>query len=101
MIKVKIIKEENLISKIEIKGHSLYAVYGKDIVCAGVSTMVITTVNAIIRYQEKSISYNQDEGYVFLVVNEHDRVIDLLLENLISLLKELEKQYPKNIKINE
>ena len=101
MIKVKIIKESNLISKIEIKGHSLYAAHGHDIVCAGVSTMVVTTVNAIIRYQEMSISYDQDEGYVLLVVNDHDRVIDLLLENLVSLLKELEVQYPKNIKINE
>ncbi len=101
MIKVKITKDENLVSKLEIKGHSLYAAYGKDIVCASVSTMVITTVNAIIRYQENSITYNQDEGYVYIVVKEHDKVVDLLLENLISLLKELETQYPRNVKINE
>ena len=101
MIKVKITKEKGLISKIEIKGHALYEVYGKDIVCAGVSTMVVTTVNAIIRYDKEVLSYNQDEGYVCLVVKKHDRVVDLLLENLISLLKELEIQYPKNVKINE
>jgi hypothetical protein len=101
MIKIKINKEKDLISKIEIKGHSLYDEYGKDIVCASVSTMVITTINAIIRYDSNSVSYDKDEGYVNIVVNTHSKVIDLLLDNLISLLKELEMQYPKNVKINE
>ena len=43
MIKVEI---EN--NKIEIKGHANYDDYGKDIVCASVSSIVITTINAII-----------------------------------------------------
>ncbi len=101
MIKVKITKENDLISKIEMKGHSGYDVSGKDIVCAGASTIIITTINAIISYDEKSISYNQDEGYVLVDVNKHDKIVDLLLENAISLLKELETQYKNNIKIYE
>lgn len=101
MIKIKIEKKNNLISKIEIKGHSGYDSCGRDIVCAGVSTMTITTVNAIIRYDENSITYNQDEGYVEIVVNKHSEVVDMLLENLVSLLVELEEQYKKYVKINE
>lgn len=101
MIKVHIKKESELILSIEIKGHSGYDEMGRDIVCASVSTMTITTVNAIIRYDDKSLSYNQDEGYVKLVVLKHSSVVDLLLENLVSLLKELETQYKKYIKINE
>jgi len=101
MIKINIKKENDLISNIEIKGHSGYDVSGRDIVCASVSTMTITTVNAIIRYDENSISYNQDEGYVNIVILKHSSVVDMLLENLISLFKELEIQYKKNIKINE
>lgn len=101
MIKVHIKKESELISSIEIKGHSGYDEMGRDIVCASVSTMTITTVNAIIRYDDQSLSYNQDEGYVKLVVLKHSSVVDLLLENLVSLLKELETQYKKYIKINE
>lgn len=101
MIKINIKKENDLISNIEIKGHSGYDVMGRDIVCASVSTMTITTVNAIIRYDEESISYNQDEGYVNIVILKHSSVVDMLLENLISLFKELEMQYKKNIKINE
>ena len=101
MIKIKIEKENNLISKIEMKGHSGYDVSGKDIVCAGASTIIITTLNAIIRYNEEAISYNQDEGYVEVIIKKHDNVVDILLENAISLRKELETQYKNNVKIYE
>jgi hypothetical protein len=101
MIKVHITKENDLISILEMKGHSGYDTLGRDIVCAGASTIIITTINAIIRYDENAISYNQDEGYVKVEVHNHSQVVDLLLENAVSLLKELETQYKKNIKINE
>ncbi len=101
MIKIKLEKENDQIKKVQIKGHSGYDEYGRDIVCASVSTMTITTINAIIRYDESSISYNQDEGLVNLVVLKHSEVVDLLLENLISLFKELEEQYKKYVKIYE
>ena len=43
MIKIKILKDY-----IEVKGHANYDDFGKDIVCASVSSIVITTVNAIV-----------------------------------------------------
>lgn len=101
MIKIKIKKDNDQINEVEIKGHSGYDEFGRDIVCASVSTMTITTINAIIRYDEESISYNQDEGLVKLVVLKHSEVVDMLLLNLISLLKELEEQYSKYVKIYE
>ena len=59
MIKIKFDKD-----KISIKGHSGYDVIGKDIVCASVSSIVITSINAIIRIDGKAISYKQDEGFI-------------------------------------
>lgn len=100
MIKVNISKNDN-ISKIEIKGHSGYDVSGKDIVCASVSSIVITSVNAIIRMDEEAISYKEDEGYVEVIVNKHSKEINILLDNMISLLKELEQSYEKYIKVYE
>lgn len=100
MISVKVIKN-NSISKIEISGHSLYDVSGKDIVCASVSSIVITSVNAIIRMDAGSISYVEDEGYVEVIVNKHSKEVDILLDNMISLLKELEQNYKKFIKVYE
>lgn len=86
-------------NKISIKGHSGYDVIGKDIVCASVSSIVITSINAIIRIDEKAIFYKQDEGFIEVEVLKHSDIIDLLISNMVELLKQLEKQYKKYIKI--
>ena len=100
MIKVNVTNNNGLVEKISIKGHAMYDDYGKDIVCASVSTMVITTVNAISRFEQNDITCNQDDGFVEIVINTHNSITDTLIDNLIDLLKELEQQYNKNLKIN-
>ena len=100
MIKVKIEKKD-YIEKIEIKGHANFNEYGKDIVCASVSSILITTVNAIISFNEKAISYEEKEGYTKIDVLINDQVTQTLLQNMINLFEELENQYQKNIKITK
>lgn len=92
MIKVEIKKDI-----ISIKGHSLYDESGKDIVCASVSSMVITTVNALVNLN-CNIDYTNNDGVVIKVL-EHSKITDTLIDNLIDLLSELEFQYPKYINI--
>lgn len=99
MIKVSIKKNDSVISNITIVGHSGYDVSGKDIVCAGVSSIVITTVNAIIKIDEDSISYTKNDGFIELNIIKHTKIIDLLIDNMLSLLKEMENEYNKYIKI--
>ncbi len=94
MIKIKFDKD-----KISIKGHSGYDVIGKDIVCASVSSIVITSINAIIRIDGKAISYKQDEGFIEINILKHSEIVDLLILNMKELLKELQIQYDKYIKI--
>ena len=99
MIKVNVNKKDNQIDSIVLSGHAMYDDYGKDIVCASVSSIVITTVYAIIRINNDAIEYRQDDDLV-ITIKLHDKVTDLLIENMLELLTELEKQYKKNIKIN-
>ena len=94
MIKINISKDE-----ITVKGHSGYSEEGSDIVCASVSSILITTVNALISIDEDCISYKEDDGYLNLKINKHNEIIDKLINNMINLLKELEVQYKKNIEI--
>lgn len=96
MIKVDIKKDSIVIS-----GHAGYSDKGYDIVCAAVSTLAISTVNAIIRFDGSSIEYEEKDGYLKIHILKHTRETDVLIENMFDLLKELEKQYNKNIKINE
>lgn len=98
MIKVNI-KKTNSINEIRIDGHSGYDEMGKDIVCAAVSSIVITTVNAILKIDEKSLEYVQDESLT-ITIKKHTKTIDLLIENMLDMLRELEEQYSENISIN-
>lgn len=93
MIKISI-KEKQII----IKGHANYDELGKDIVCASVSSMVITTVNAILRIDSDAIKYSDDNGVTIDII-KNDEITNKLINNLIDLLEELEKQYPKYIEI--
>ena len=94
MIKISLLKDQ-----IIIKGHANYAEYGNDIVSASVSSIAITTINAILRFDSNNISYIEKDGYLEINIINHTKEVDILLTNMIELFKELEKQY-KNIKIN-
>ena len=98
MIKIKVIKNDNQINSIEIKGHAGYGKYCRDIVCAAVSSIVTTTINGLLRLDDKCLTY-KDDNDLFVVILKHDHTIDVLLENMIELLKELERNYKKYIKI--
>ncbi|MDD2434992.1 MAG: ribosomal-processing cysteine protease Prp [Bacilli bacterium] len=97
MIKIRIEHDHQQIKQVSIVGHADYDKYGKDIVCAAVSSIVITTVNAMMKIDQDSIDYDNSHDLI-IKINKHMEVTDLLIQNMVDLLKELEEQYPKNIK---
>ena len=98
MIKVEVVKENNLYKKVSIIGHAMYADYGKDIVCSAVSSIVTTTINGCIALDKDSLSYEvNDKGVV--ISNIIGDNTNTLINNMVSLLKELEEKYPTNIKV--
>lgn len=101
MVNVSIEKKNNEINKITISGHSGYDEYGKDIVCAAVSSIVITSVNGILSIDSDSLGYINRDGYIEISIKKHSEVIDILIQNMINLLKELKRDYNKYIKIEE
>ena len=101
MIKVLISAKDNNIKQINIKGHADYDDYGKDIVCSSVSSITITTVNAILMFDKNYISYNEKKDNFEIIVNENNDIVNKLLQNMKNLLTELSQDYPKNIKIEE
>ncbi len=100
MIKVKIIKDNSIISRIECHGHAGYANYGKDIVCASFSTMIITTINAILEIDKDAISYT-DSNNLNIINIKKDNITNSLLNNLVNMIYELKTNYDKNIDIKE
>ncbi|MBQ8891669.1 MAG: ribosomal-processing cysteine protease Prp [Bacilli bacterium] len=93
-----IVKKE--FSKISITGHSMYDDFGRDIVCSAVSSIIITTINGILKIDDKALAVHEQDGIEIEVLKE-DKVTLSLIENMLEELKELESKYPKNIKIKE
>ena len=100
MIKVKLVKNNNKVKKVIITGHAGFDDFGKDIVCASVSSTVITSVNASLSIDNESLIYNENNGLDIEVVKD-DIVTTKIIDNMIANLYELEKAYPKNIEIKE
>ena len=98
MIKVSVLKENRKYKKITILGHAMYDDYGKDIVCASVSSLITCTVNGIYSLNKNSILYKDDSNTIEIKILDDENALKLF-NNLILMLKDLAKDYPKNIKI--
>lgn len=99
MIKVTVYYDKDEISKIVVKGHANYADSGYDIVCSSVTTCVLTTIRHIDSLNKGSIKYKIDEGLVIIDYVNYDSNTSKLLLSMLDILKELESDYTKNIKI--
>lgn len=93
---IKVIKKNKVI---EISGHAGYDEYGKDIVCASVSSVIMTTVNSIMNIDNSSISYMDDGNKIIIEKLNDNDIVDKLLNTMILILKDLEEQYKENIKV--
>ena len=89
------------INELIVKGHSNYAPKGSDIVCAGVSAIVVGGINAICSLvKENNINYEVEDGYVRLTSLNNIEVQNIL-KVIIVQLKSVEDSYSKHIKIVE
>ena len=95
MIKIKV-EEKN----ISILGHANYDEYGKDIVCASVSSIVMCSVEGISQFDINAVDIKQTKDKLEIIINKTDDITQKLINNMLNCLKELEKKYPKNIQIN-
>ena len=95
------IKVYNYKDKITVSVHASYNEKGQDIVCSSVSSIVMTTINAINNLEEGAIKSVVKEGYTEIIILKNSLIVTKLLENMINCLKSVEKNYPKNIKVKE
>ena len=68
----------------KISGHAEYGCCGKDVICAGVSALVINTVNAIEEFTEDSVVTEEcEDGLVrFKIIGNVSQESKLLLKAL-------------------
>jgi len=82
-----------------MEGHAEFAAYGKDIVCAGVSVLVINTINSIEALTdevfENAIHQEKDVVSFGIVSDTVSEKAELLLQSLVLGLSSLADEYGK------
>ena len=73
MIKIKV-TEKN----ISILGHAKYDEYGKDIVCASVSSIVMCSVEAIANFDTDAIDIKQSKDKLDIIINKEYNFLYIL-----------------------
>jgi len=81
----------------EVSGHSGFDVKGYDIVCSAVS--VLTQHTARILERRCGASVTRKGGSLKVSLKEIDDLSRILMEELYISLKDLEKRYPGNLKV--
>ena len=80
-------------------GHAGYANYGKDIVCASISVLVINTINSLeqITGEQMQVQSDVDAGVIrcSFVNQPLKETSKALMDSLVLGLTQIEKQYGK------
>ncbi len=98
--------EDRRIMAFSIEGHANYAKHGKDIICAGVSTVSVGTVNSIEQLAGIELPAKMKSGWLssdipILPDAEADGRMQLLLESMVVMLETISNSYGKHVVIYE
>lgn len=100
MIKVLITTHNHNVTSVVISGHAGSGEYGKDLVCAGVSTVVNGVCNTLVKHDFLNVgTIVYQEGYVSISSDHMTSEHQLILETLITTLESMEDAYGTYIKI--
>lgn len=86
-------------SGITITGHANYAEAGKDIVCAGVSTLVQNLIQSIEELTADKIQYDMQPGTVHIKYGNLSEQAQLLADSFFVGVRLIADEYPDNVKI--
>jgi hypothetical protein len=81
----------------QMKGHAEYAEYGQDIVCAGVSALVINTINSVEQFTQDTFEHSVEPDVVTFTVTSRSvsASTKLLLQSLCLGLSGIQDEYGK------
>jgi hypothetical protein len=84
-------------------GHAGYAQAGEDIVCAGISALVINTLNSIEKFTKDNqvVVCDEDKGIIRMkIAGSRSKEAQLLLKSLCLGLQNIESEHDRYIKVS-
>ena len=98
MIKVTVLRQDNLIKSIEIKGHAGSGPKGHDLICAAVSAIITGGANAL---NKNNYNIELESGYAYIEMKEKDEDGNNVLNTVWVQLKTVEESYSQFIRIED
>lgn len=102
MTKIEISYKNKNIIKVVASEHADYAEYGKDIVCAGISSILQTAELGLQKFSK--VQCTKKQGYMSMQLVDIENSISfnnaqIILQTMLCGLEDLQKQYPKHLKL--
>lgn len=97
---------DGTIAEIQAQGHSGYAEEGEDIVCAGISALVCTALIGLKQVARHPHEGKATSGQMFCRLlpggtPQSAAAAQVILETTLLGLKDMEKDYPKFVRVTE
>ena len=99
MTTITFFKENGEYTGLVADGHAGYADEGQDIICAAISVLITTTINALDEINHEMIDFgmNEYEGYLtFKIINQKDPSSQVLMKALVLGLQSIQNEYGSN-----
>ena len=98
MIKVRFSDTDALC--LRISGHAGYAESGKDIICAGVSSIAYALLGYLAKIDE-TLEFKIEEGYMCIISSSCDQRVEATFDMAFLGLRQLEHEYPEHISVKK
>ena len=98
MIKITIKKKDSIIYGFTSSGHAEYAKSGKDIICAGVSAIVINTINSVEKFTNDQFKLDEQQEMgkiIFDFIQSPSEKSQLLMDSMVLGLQGIQQNYGK------
>ena len=98
MILAKFRHEEGRYLSLQVSGHAEYGEYGKDLICASVSSIMFGFMNALDALGE-NVTISQSDNRITIIDQSGSEVIQDYFELVIMQLKTIEESYGDFIRV--
>ena len=98
MTTITFFKQDDIYKGFTAEGHAGFDDYGKDIVCASISVLIVNTINAIseINHEDIECAVDEDEGVIiFNLLSNKEQSSQVLLKALELGLNGIHNEYGK------
>lgn len=101
MVNVNVVSKDEKILEVSISGHANSDVKGKDLVCAGASTIAFGTLNALDEMTPDSVMLSVDNLIQIKVITPQDETCQIILKTMLLQFLTLEENYSTYIQVKQ